>query len=424
MVRSNKQEKHTESSEENEKSHEEKKYQFIKEQIRPQGKHKIKRLARRVGFVLGMTVLFCGISVLTFSIMRQYMPVESMGAEIIYVSPSPSNDANVVYNAGTDYTGNDLNSLEDYSRISQEMAGKGEEAQRAVVQLYTDTDDSLADDTEGYCGIMIQKSSQSIYLLTEYALAQRAEKVQVVFNDGSSAEAALQGKDAGVGLAIYRVQLANVSVAMQEQVITMVSESNGTFAVGTPVLAIGKPNGVFHSVHVGVVTNGQILVPITDSELHLCTADISYSKDATGYVMNTRGEMIGVLTTDYTDKTGTTDTAFIAMGSLETSINNMIRGASPARLGVIGSAVNEQEAKRLNLEQGIYVEQVNSPSPAYRSGMRVADVITEISGVKVYTPAQLQEELQKYNSGDEIQVVISRKGAGDGKKQKLKVTLG
>ncbi|MCH5267181.1 MAG: serine protease [Lachnospiraceae bacterium] len=417
-------EKRAEDSENNEKNHEEKKYQFIKEQIRPQGKHRIRRMTQRVGFVLGMTVLFCGISVVTFYIMRRYLPVESLGAEVIYMTPSPSGENTATRDMETNPVGNALTSLEEYSRISQEMAAKGAVAQKSLVKLYTDSDSMHVDDSESYPGIMIQKSSQNIYILTEYALSQKARSAQAVFYDDSGAEATLVGADNSAGFAVYRIQLTNVSAELQEQIIPISSEVRGAFAVGTPVLVIGKANGVFHSVHTGIVTNGQLTVPVTDSELNLCTADITYSKDAAGYVLNTKGEMIGVLTTDYVEKTGTTDTAFISVESIQNRIHNMIMGLSPARLGVIGSAVNAQEAKRLNLEQGIYIEQLDSASPAYRGGMRVADVIMEVAGTKVSTPTQLQEELQRLTADDKVQITISRKGAGGPKKQKLNVTLG
>lgn len=44
----------------------------------------------------------------------------------------------------------------------------------------------------------------------------------------------------------------------------------------------------------------------------------------------------------------------------------MIQGHTDAYLGVMGSAVDTAEAKKLNLAQGVYVDDVNAVSPAFK----------------------------------------------------------
>lgn len=83
-------ENHTEDSDQNVKSHEERKYQFIKEQIRPQGREKMRKIVRRIALFCGILILFAVISMSSFYIMRKYMPVEALDTEIIYVTPAPS----------------------------------------------------------------------------------------------------------------------------------------------------------------------------------------------------------------------------------------------------------------------------------------------------------------------------------------------
>lgn len=46
----------------------------------------------------------------------------------------------------------------------------------------------------------------------------------------------------------------------------------------------------------------------------------------------------------------------------------MIQGHTDAYLGVMGSAVDTAEAKKLNLAQGVYVDDVNAVSPAFKGG--------------------------------------------------------
>lgn len=418
-MKNNMQEQETENPVKREKNHEEKKYQFMKEQIRPQGKHRIRRLARFGGMVLGMLVLFCVISVLTFSIMRKYLPVESLGTEVIYCTPQPEKGPDVVQGGTQLSTGDGKTLLEEYSAMSQKLVGMGDTVKGALVQLQFAADDS------SLCSVIFQKSSQGVYILTTDAIPQQAERAQAIFEDGSQAEVKLVGQNATVGIAVYRAGLSDLTEQMQEEVVTLFADDS-MIATGMPVLAIGKPNGVLYSVHAGVITNRQLSVPITDDELRLCTINVPYCKEGTGYILDIYGRMIGVMTTAYTDVTGTSDAAFLTAGSLQSYIDSIVRREHMAYLGVRGSAVNEQEAEKFQLEQGVYVSAVESASPAYRGGMRVADVITEIAGKRVTTVVEMREEIQHFAKGEEIQITVLRKAAtgSDSKKKKLRITLG
>ena len=141
-------------------------------------------------------------------------------------------------------------------------------------------------------------------------------------------------------------------------------------------------------------------------------------------MLNTKGEMIGVLTKNYTDITGTSESAFIAIESLQGYIKTMIQGQTDAYLGVMGSAVDTAEAKKLHLAQGVCVDDVNAVSPAFKGGMRTADVILRIGDNDVSTPAAIKETLRNYQSGDTVKVVVSRKASRGRNKISLKVTLG
>ena len=85
-------------------------------------------------------------------------------------------------------------------------------------------------------------------------------------------------------------------------------------------------------------------------------------------MLNTKGEMIGVLTKNYTDITGTSESAFIAIESLQGYIKTMIQGHTDAYLGVMGSAVDTAEAKKLNMAQGVYVDACKCGFPALTGG--------------------------------------------------------
>lgn len=427
-------ENHTEDSDQNVKSHEERKYQFIKEQIRPQGREKMRKIVRRIALFCGILILFAVISMSSFYIMRKYMPVEALDTEIIYVTPAPSDqepDSTEETEAAARETDpaqksnrSQLSSLEQYDHLTQQLIDNGNAAKSSLVQLRKDSEQMLSTDSKHICGVLFQKSKRYLYILTSYNTSQEHLKMVATFADGSEAAVELAGCDTGINMAVYRVKQSDLSRDTRNKLKIITRKVVRENALGSRILAVGQPNGVMYSVNSGIITNNQLSVSVPDSSLALCTMNIPYCKDGAGFVLNTKGEMIGVLTKNYTDITGTSESAFIAIESLQGYIRTMIQGHTDAYLGVMGSAVDTAEAKKLNLAQGVYVDDVNAVSPAFKGGMRTADVILRIGDNDVSTPAAIKETLRNYQSGDTVKVVVSRKASRGRNKISLKVTLG
>ena len=100
----------------------------------------------------------------------------------------------------------------------------------------------------------------------------------------------------------------------------------------------------------------------------------------------------------------------------------MIREQEVPYLGIYGiSGVSVNEADQL--PRGIFVQQVESRSPAYQGKLRVADMITEVDGHAMQTMEDLHAYLAECQSGQEITVTIYRQGNSQLMKKILKITL-
>jgi S1-C subfamily serine protease len=75
-------------------------------------------------------------------------------------------------------------------------------------------------------------------------------------------------------------------------------------------------------------------------------------------------------------------------------------------IGLTGADVTPAIANELDLkvEQGIIVTYMSETGPAYRAGIRVRDVITDLDGVSTPDMASFLTLLWTYNVGDRIQV--------------------
>ena len=94
------------------------------------------------------------------------------------------------------------------------------------------------------------------------------------------------------------------------------------------------------------------------------------------------------------------------------------RVARPA-LGVTVTPLSDQLAQYFGVKEGALVTSVESGSPAADAGLRAGDVITTVAGRSVRTPAELSEELRRAQSGDGVEIGVTR----DRQSLRLKATL-
>ncbi|MDU2312906.1 MAG: PDZ domain-containing protein [Varibaculum cambriense] len=76
-------------------------------------------------------------------------------------------------------------------------------------------------------------------------------------------------------------------------------------------------------------------------------------------------------------------------------------------------------AKQLNMEEGLYIVEVNEFSPAEKAGLKAGDLIVKADGNRVKTFDELQAVKNSKEEGDSINIEFIR----DGKTQNTTITL-
>lgn len=422
-----------EEKEKDQKIHEKKKQQFIREQLRPQRKKLVLHFLQRAAMVFGAAVLFGGIAALSFYIMQIYFPWQDLddGIDVI-ASNRPSADTGIVSKTISDELDeNILDSLDSYEEISRQLSAIGEHANAAVVGLGNTDEDvqnsakarEVSNSHQRYCGILFHENAQHYYILAEYAASRREKNIRIGFLDGKITKGTLVGQDSSLNLAVFRVDKSDFSAEEQGRIVIAALADTSSLSLGTYVLAVGKPNGNLFSVHSATLTEKPITVPITDRELVLFTTSIPYQVGRSGFVLNVHGQLLGMLTTSYSNITGEVDSAFVSFSGLTLDINLLLQGKTLPYLGVTGNNINKEKAKSLGIMEGIYVDSVDASSPAYHGKMRVADIITEVDGQQVHSVQELHGVLAKKQEGDAIGVTVYRQVNGNNQKMKLKATL-
>lgn len=244
----------------------------------------------------------------------------------------------------------------------------------------------------------------------------KANKVTVkLYNDDTEYEGEIIGTDSQTDLAVIKIKKTGLTAAE-------LGDSKSV-QVGEFTMAIGSPLGLDNSVTAGIVS--AVNREVTDSEGNKYSAiqtDAAInSGNSGGALVNSKGQVIGVNTLKLSG-TGVEGVGFaIPINSTKDIYNQLIQYSKVKRpyIGIAGTDLDEDTAKRNNLVVGVYVKSVEDFSAGEKAGIKPGDVIIEVNGTKIKTMDELNEIKNKKQIGDTLKLKVYR----DGKQKDITVTL-
>lgn len=259
--------------------------------------------------------------------------------------------------------------------------------------------------------------SEEGYILTNYHVVNGAKKITVIFNNGSEGKeipAKLVNYDAAMDLAVIKLT-ENVKVPAVAQF-----GDSDSIQVGDPAIAIGNPLG---KQFLGTVTSGVISavnreVAVEGQKQKYLQTDAAINPgNSGGALVNIYGQVIGINTAKIGGSQIEGLGFAIPINAVKPKIQNLIKPVLKMGIGVIN--IDDKLSKEHNLPIGVYIQQIEEFSPAQKAGLLPGDVITKFDGKKVKTVQEINDLKQKHNSGDSVEVEVTR----DGKSKKLSLKL-
>ncbi len=273
-------------------------------------------------------------------------------------------------------------------------------------------------------GMIIAKAESEIQVLVYSPGIGDAETIQVTFFDGSSVEAAIHSQDRVSGLAVLSVSLDYLDAAVKEQIRAAdLGSSAPSTLTGQLVLAVGRPTGTGGSISYGAVSSASANLGTVDSGLMQITTDIYGSKQASGFLLNPEGQVVGILD-PYHGRQDLPD-LLCAIGISESKqlIEKLSSGGKKAYLGVQCTDVPDDVRERLGIPEGVYLSEVVDDSPAMNAGLQKGDVITAMGDEEVHYSTVLSRVLLEKDAGTELPITLMRP-SGDGyTEMEITVTL-
>ena len=305
--------------------------------------------------------------------------------------------------------------LEDYQRLQNELYAIGTQANRSIVTIT-----SVVSDTDWFdnsyereglgSGTIIGETESAYLILTERKVITDAERISVTFIDETVAGAELMKYDGNTGLAILTVGKSGLN-QMTRNAISVITQGNSNLVrKGTMVLALGSPLGTNYSILTGNITatNNEISTP--DCNYSVFTTDIVASQNGSGILINTAGELVGIVMQGYSASSANTLTA-VSVAELKPVLDQLLKGQDVPYLGAYVSTVTDTIANKYGLPKGVYVKEVVMDSPAMNAGLQSGDVIVELGGKVMISDRTYLTELLRLIPGETYPVVVLRQGS-------------
>lgn len=298
------------------------------------------------------------------------------------------------------------------------LADAVEKVYDAVVVVKTYVDKQLYATGTGF---IYKVDDDTAYILTNNHVIEKGNSIMVEFINGALEEVEVNGKDLYSDIAVLSLDADKV-----DKIASIGSSEDAR--IGDTVFTVGAP--VNANTYSGTVTRGILsgknrLVGVSlsnsstsDMMMSVLQTDAAInSGNSGGPLMNANGEVIGITSLKLA-ASGVEGMGFAI--PIETAIHfadHLEKGEAIDRpfLGISMRSLAEAqyyhfELRNVDLEEGVYIESVETGSAADKAGIKVGDILVEIDGKKVDSIAYVRYLLYNHSVGDTMKAKIYRDG--------------
>lgn len=431
---------------------------FVIEKIKERPVNR-KKLVRRSIMTASLAVMFGLISCFTFLVLEPVLsnwlypkeepdavifpeeqeemePEEMLSDNILTeATPEPSAVPNPVFPSGSDTEQmlELLNSISldvnHYSQLYNALGDLVKDLNRYMVKVTAtkSTTDWLQNITESQTvgtGVVIGNNGKELLILTNYSYLKSADSLQITFSNAAAAEAQLKQQHTASDVAILSVSLNSLGDKIGGIPIAAFGSSSTQSLLCTPVIALGSPLGEQGSVGYGMITSENGQVTMVDGNYKLLMTDIYGSQNASGFLFNMKGQVIGMITVQKTSNDMQNMITAFGITDLKKIISNLSKGTRIAYLGVIGTEVSQEANVEGKVPMGVYVKDVAMDSPAMQAGIQSGDIIVGLGNTVVTKFSDYFNTITNLESGNTIRLKLMRQYQNEYREMEFDIVLG
>jgi serine protease Do len=246
------------------------------------------------------------------------------------------------------------------------------------------------------------------YILTNAHVISRATKIRVTLIDNRTFDATLVGADTKNDIAVIKIDA-------DKPLPSSPTGSSSDLLIGEPIIAIGNPFGLSHTVTTGVISalhrtiRGQSARVYSD----FIQLDASINPgNSGGPLVNIHGEVIGINSAIF--KGGEGIGFAIPIDKAKRIVDDLIAYGEVHEiwLGLSVQDLSPRIAEYFGYkgQQGVLVAGVEASSPAARAGIQREDIIVAVAGGEPSDVREYESLLGAYTVGDTLSLNVFRNG--------------
>jgi Do/DeqQ family serine protease len=243
------------------------------------------------------------------------------------------------------------------------------------------------------------------HIVTNHHVIANADSISVQLEDGRVAEAHIVGRDPDTDLAVLKINLSPLPVAIFGR--------SDQLKVGDVVLAIGNPIGLTHTVTHGIVsaTSRQQLGIAPLEDFIQTDAPINFGNSG-GALVDSSGALIGINTAIVAKSLEVEGIGFaIPVNMVRGVLSDIIAHGRVIRgwIGILPEDITDEQAAQLGLAQGgILIANLYVNSPAREAGLQPGDLIQTMSGTAVHSAQDALARIATEKPGATVIIKVLR----------------
>ncbi len=319
--------------------------------------------------------------------------------------------------------------IDDYRSIYDELRKLSLEVEKSLVTVVSINDETdvwfgtnveLVHETTG---LIFHNDGINLLILVSYDRIKDADTIKIQFSDNFTVEAVIQDYEKELNLAMLAVPLESLPVTYLGSLQVAKLGESYTLSIGSPILALGSPNGHTGSMEVGMISGRNSYAYITDNKLDLFNTDISDNPNSDGIIVNMKGEVIGLITRTLKGEQNEGLNTAIGISKIRLILGNMVNKIPRNYVGVKTLDMPEAAKQEYKVDNGIYVNEVIEDSPAFEAGILSGDIILQIDDNSVVNTNSFFNLISTYVPEDEVQIKILRTTGSTQREMDFTLTL-